>query len=410
MTPASELLRGDSNPPAALSAEDLEASLSDTGEMRSDAVLDSLHQHIALLDRAGRVVWVNLAWRRFGLENGAARPQAESVGLNYLAQCGPSARTGQDEHAAAAHAGISAVLDGSLPRFELEYPCHAPAGDRWFLMRVSPLVGTRPGAIVAHEDITTRWRLEQHRATLIAELLNANRELNDFAYVVSHDLKAPLRGISSLASWLVADLSDKLGPEGTEQLNLIASRVKRLSGLIDGILAYSRSGRSLDERCPVDLAALVPNTIDLLAPPPHIDVRIETPLPTLLIEPVKIQQVFQNLLSNAIDFIEKPSGRVTVRCARAGAAWRFSVSDNGPGIEARHFQRIFQLFQTLSSRDQRERTGVGLALVKKIVELEGGSITVESKVGAGTTFHFSLPAVPSTPSPRADPSPEAATT
>jgi signal transduction histidine kinase len=225
-------------------------------------------------------------------------------------------------------------------------------------------------------------------------LLAANRELSEFAYVVSHDLKAPLRGISSLATWLVNDFSEKLGPEGREHLALIASRVKRLAGLIDAILAYSRAGRSHVDRVPVALEPLVRNTIDLLAPPPHVRVQITGRLPEVTIEPVKIQQVFQNLLSNAIDFMDKPEGLVVVACVPEDGAWHFSVSDNGSGIEARHFQRIFQLFQTLAARDELERTGVGLALVKKIVEIEGGRVWVESTVGVGSAFHFTLPAAP----------------
>lgn len=276
--------------------------------------------------------------------------------------------------------------------FELEYPCDSPTEARWFLMRVSPLVGPHGGVVVTHETITKRWQLEQQRASLIAELQAANRELSDFAYVVSHDLKAPLRGISSLASWLISDFSDNLGEEGCGHLTLIASPAKRLSGLIDAILAYSRAGRGREERASVALGPLVRNTIDLLAPPPHVRIDIVDELPELSLQPVKIQQVFQNLLSNAIDFMDKPAGRVVVACVRDASGWHFTVADNGPGIETRHFERIFQLFQTLSSRDDHERTGVGLALVKKIVELEGGRVWVESTIGAGTTFHFTIPA------------------
>jgi signal transduction histidine kinase len=355
------------------------------------AVLDSLHMHVALLDATGVIVAVNGAWRDFGLANGATLQQANSVGSNYLDACHRADGPPPDATALAARAGIAAVLSGELPQFELEYPCHAPTAERWFLMRVTPLVGPRNGAVVTHDDITARWQLQVQHTALIAELLAANRELTDFAYVVSHDLKAPLRGISSLASWLVTDFSEKLGPEGREHLELITTRVKRLSGLIDAILAYSRAGRSRDERTPVALDPLLRNTIDLLAPPPHIEVTVLHELPLLNIEAVKIQQVFQNLLSNAIDFMDKPVGRIAIDCAREGADWHFSVADNGPGIEPRHFERIFQLFQTLASRDTLERTGVGLALVKKIIELEGGKIWVESKVGAGATFHFTIP-------------------
>lgn len=364
----------------------------DEHEIHARSVLDSLHKHIALLDKRGTIVSVNRAWRDFGIANGATPAQANAVGINYLEalrSLGPAAK---DPYAAAAQAGISDVLAGAAPNFELEYPCHSPAEERWFLMRVSPLVGPRGGAVVTHETITERRRLEQQRAGLIAELQAANRELSDFAYVVSHDLKAPLRGISSLASWLISDFSDKLGDEGRGHVELIASRVKRLSVLIDAILAYSRAGRGREERATVALGPLVSNAIDLLAPPPHISVEVVGELPALTIEAVKAQQVFQNLLSNAIDFMDKPAGRVVVACVREGADWHFTVADNGPGIEPRHFERVFQLFQTLASRDELERTGVGLALVKKIVELEGGQVWIESIVGAGATFHFTLPA------------------
>jgi signal transduction histidine kinase len=106
---------------------------------------------------------------------------------------------------------------------------------------------------------------------------------------------------------------------------------------------------------------------------------------------VKLQQVFQNLLSNAIDFMDKPAGLITVACQRQASAWHFTVCDNGPGIAPRHFERIFQLFQTLATRDERERTGVGLARVKKIVDIEGGRVWVESTPGKGAAFHFTLP-------------------
>ena len=356
------------------------------------SVLDSMHQHIVLLDTEGIIVAANSAWTEFGRCNGAKNEAIGSIGLNYFEAGIGSDGQPTDACAAAAHAGIRAVLASREAKFELEYPCHGPDEEHWFLMRVVPLVGHRRGAVVSHEDITASRLLGQQRDALIAELQIANRELNEFAYVVSHDLKAPLRGISSLANWLVADHADRIGPEGASQLVLIASRVKRLSGLIDAILAYSRAGRRQVERTPVPLEALVRNTIDLLAPPPHIHIEIVDALPQLTVQAVKLQQVFQNLLSNAIDFIDKPQGHVVVGCKRGPEGWHFTVTDNGPGIESRHFERIFQLFQTLNSRDDLERTGVGLAMVKKIVELEGGRLWLESTIGVGTTFHFILPA------------------
>lgn len=282
----------------------------------------------------------------------------------------------------------------------------------WVDTTIVPFLGPdgRPQQYVAiRAEITARKLLEEHNTEIMAELKAANRELNDFAYIVSHDLKAPLRGISSLASWLQADYAELLGPEGALQLGLIDSRVKRLGALVDGILAYSRAGRGREERRLVELDALVRNSIDLLAPPPHIEIAIDTALPCVLIDPFKAQQLFQNLLSNAIKYMDKPQGRVSLRCAaeqvkdvkKAGdedandahlPMWHFTLADNGPGIETRHFEKIFQLFQTLAPRDKVEGTGVGLALVKKIVELEGGRIWVESTPGVGSAFHFLLPA------------------
>jgi signal transduction histidine kinase len=128
----------------------------------------------------------------------------------------------------------------------------------------------------------------------------------------------------------------------------------------------------------------------MLAPPAHITV-VASALPQIRMDPTKAQQLFQNLLSNAVKYMDKPSGRVTVSCAAAAGFWHFSIADNGPGIEEKYFERVFQLFQTLAPRDEVESTGVGLAVVKKIVETEGGQIWIESVVGHGATFHFTLP-------------------
>jgi len=241
------------------------------------------------------------------------------------------------------------------------------------------------------EDITERKQAETRQVQLLQELKSVNRELNDFAYVVSHDLKAPLRAIGSLAHWIAADYADQLGAEGQEQLNLLVSRVKRMHALIDGILKYSRLGRSREERAKVNLNKLMAEVIDMIAPPPQIELKIETDLPVVVGEKTRLQQLFQNLLSNAIKFMDKPQGEIRVGRIEKGDEWQFYVADNGPGIETKHFAKIFQLFQTLAPRDEFESTGVGLTLVKKIVELHGGKIWVESNVGEGTTFFFTLP-------------------
>lgn len=251
------------------------------------------------------------------------------------------------------------------------------------------------------DALTTRKRAEERQAQLLRQVEAANQELNEFAYVVSHDLKAPLRAIDSLARWLLADYGDKFDADGREQVGLLIGRVDRMRALIDGILQYSRAGRLRTEGGPVNLATLVPEVIENLAPPAHVRVTVEGRFPVVIGERVRFEQVFQNLLSNAIKYNDKPQGRVRVGCAAepetdegGGRFWRLFVADNGPGIEEKDFGRVFLLFQTLRPRDEADSTGVGLSVVKKIVETSGGRIWLESVVGKGTTFHFTLPVAP----------------
>jgi light-regulated signal transduction histidine kinase (bacteriophytochrome) len=215
--------------------------------------------------------------------------------------------------------------------------------------------------------------------------------LKDFAYVVSHDLKAPLRGIKTLADWLSTDFADKLDENGKEQMNLLLARVDRMHNLIEGVLQYSRVGRVREEEAQVDLNELIPDVVDMVAPQENITITVGNELPVLDCVKTAIGQVFQNLLGNAVKYIDKPKGKIQIGCVEENDFWKFSVTDNGPGIEEKHFERIFRIFQTLSPRDELESTGIGLSVVKKIVELHGGEIWVESKVGEGTTFFFTLP-------------------
>jgi len=245
--------------------------------------------------------------------------------------------------------------------------------------------------IAVARDITERKRMEEKQATLLEQVESINRELKDFAYIVSHDLKAPLRGIKTLADWIATDYADKLDEEGREQMNLLSSRVDRMHNLIDGVLQYSRVGREKVKRVRVNLNELVSEVIEMIAPPEKIVVTVEDELPVVECGETRIMQVFQNLLSNAVKYMDKPQGQITIGCVEENGFWKFSVADNGPGIEEKYFEKIFQIFQTLSPRDEFESTGVGLSVVKKIVELFGGKIWVESKLGEGSTFFFTLP-------------------
>jgi signal transduction histidine kinase/HAMP domain-containing protein len=234
-------------------------------------------------------------------------------------------------------------------------------------------------------------RVNEHLAETVRELRRSNRELQDFAYVTAHDLKAPLRGIGTLTDWIAVDYADKFDEDGQEQLHLLKGRVSRMSELIDSILHYSEIGRTAKCLERIDLSALLPEIITQVAPPENVEIAVEDGLPTVVFERVRLVQIFQNLLSNAIKYMDKPQGRVRIGCRTDEDSWTFHVADNGPGIKEKYFEKIFQMFQTLASRDDVESTGIGLSVVKKIIELHGGAIWVESKVGEGTTFFFTLP-------------------
>ncbi|MDD3364960.1 MAG: PAS domain S-box protein, partial [Syntrophomonas sp.] len=241
------------------------------------------------------------------------------------------------------------------------------------------------------EDITERRAAEQRSLDLMLELKSVNSELKDFAYIVSHDLKAPLRGIRSLAEWIYSDYYDKFDGEGKEQLTMLMKRSKRMHNLLDGILRYSRLSYSKEDNTSINLNDIVMEAIQMLEPPDNISIIIDNELPLLMLNRTRTQQLFENLIDNAIKYMDKDNGQVRISCQNQGEFWQFSVQDNGCGIENRYFEKIFTIFQTLKSRDEFESTGIGLTIVNKIVELYGGKIWVESKIGEGSTFHFTLP-------------------
>ena len=199
--------------------------------------------------------------------------------------------------------------------------------------------------------------------------------------------------MKTLALWILDDCGDKFDTKATQQMNLLLDRVDRIYNLIDGVLRYSKVGQASGESTKLDLEQFIPEVIDMVVPPENIKVTIENKLPTIICEETHIMQVFQNLLSNAIKYMDKPQGYVRVGCVDDEAFWRFSISDNGPGIEEKHFERIFRMFQTLSVSEHVQGTGVGLTVVKKIVELYGGRIWVASEVGSGSTFFFTFPKI-----------------
>jgi len=250
------------------------------------------------------------------------------------------------------------------------------------------------GIMVHAVDVTVQVRArreveeaaeELHRLT--AALERSNTDLDQFAYVASHDLKAPLRGIGNLAQWIEDDLSAVLTDETRSHMTLLKGRVQRMEALIDGILAYSRAGRTEGHEEQVDVGRMLADAVELMQPAPHIRVRIGA-MPTLRTDRVQLQQVLMNLIANAIKHGAAAEPVIEVSAIGTPEGWEFAVADNGPGIAPEYHERIWQIFQTLVARDKVEGTGIGLSLVKKIVEGRGGRAWVESAVGKGATFRF----------------------
>jgi signal transduction histidine kinase len=210
-------------------------------------------------------------------------------------------------------------------------------------------------------------------------------------YIVSHDLKAPLRGISNLSQWIEDDLEGSLAPEIQEQMTLLRSRVNRMSTTIDGLLDYARIGRTGETIELVSVNELLAETIDSLAPPSGFTIVVSPSLPTFKANRLLLCQVFANLISNSIKHHDRSDGKIHISSQEFSDSYRFIVVDDGPGIDPQHHDKIFAIFQAVNPQSSPDSTGIGLSIVKKIVETSGGSIQLESAIGKGSTFSFTWP-------------------
>jgi signal transduction histidine kinase len=243
-------------------------------------------------------------------------------------------------------------------------------------------------------QILKRSEAERELSLNNLNLTRSNRDLEDFAYVASHDLKAPLRGIDSAAKWLEEDLRSILSDESQKILMLMRNRISRMERLLADLLTYSRAGRTDTAVMKTDLRKMIDNIVQMLSPPAYIKVRIRGELPVIVTASAQLEQVLRNLINNAIKHHDKQQGEVIISCGGNESVLEFLVRDDGPGIAPEFHDRIFKLFQTLKRRDEVEGSGMGLAIVKKLVEQQNSFITVHSLGdGTGTEFRFGWPAL-----------------
>ncbi|MCB9233969.1 MAG: GHKL domain-containing protein [Bacteroidia bacterium] len=281
---------------------------------------------------------------------------------------------------------------------DLEFLRHdSPAGPEiiWTLhdmtreySRLRQVLELKDASLVGSEITRQQNTLLQN---YVARLEQANEDLDRFAYIVSHDLKTPLRGIRNLSTWIAEDLGENLPQEIKDHITLLQKQVLKMDSLIEGVLKYSRAARELLHLEPVMISELLEEIRKSLQGKNGIKVVVKGDMPILTTSRSMLEQVFSNLIHNAVLHHDKTEGEVVISCENLDGFTRFTVEDDGPGISPEYHQKIFEIFQTLGTNKNEENTGVGLAIVKKIIQEAGGAITLESDKGKGARFSFTWP-------------------
>lgn len=347
---------------------------------RLEEVVGSISEVLVQLDGEGNFTYLNHAW-----ENITGYPVHASLGQN-LAGFFPSLESREK---------LMALLDLKTEGKEETVKIVTANGDeKWLGVSLSPYHngGEHIGYTGTLSDVTARVSAETKLKAYMRDLERINAELDQFAYVVSHDLKAPLRAINNLSEWIEEDISDMLEGETKDQFKLLRGRVHRMENLINGILSYSRAGRIKTVKEKFAVRGLVDELCESFSTKKPLSFKIEGDSATEIeAEKIALTQILQNMISNGIKYNDKPEIEITVGWKDLGTQFEFYVGDNGPGISPEFHERIFVIFQTLQARDEVESTGVGLAIVKKILDEKHSTIRIESTMGEGTTFFFTWP-------------------
>jgi len=282
-----------------------------------------------------------------------------------------------------AEQAFAKAIEGEVGRFD-GYCATAKGTPRWWEVVVTPMFDAENRV----QDILSVSRDITAYKTAQAALQKRNQELDRYTYVVTHDLKAPLRAISNLSGWIIEDLDDRLPPENQEHLNLLEQRVQRMIALIDGLLELSKIGRQKLSSESIHLTELVDEIIDSLSPNTGFKIAYAKSLPIISTKRILLTQVLSNLISNAIKHHDRDEGQIEITIQSDDAHYQFAIADDEPGVAESERERIFEIFQTLKNNTSNTNTGIGLALVKKIIEEEGGKLWLEENTPRGCRFNF----------------------
>ena len=250
------------------------------------------------------------------------------------------------------------------------------------------LQGETIGSIGIHLDITPLKTLQFQKENILKELEQKNKDLNEYAHIVSHDLKSPLRSIDALVSWIKMDNADMFDDVTLQNFNLISKTLETMEKIISDVLEYSSAGANTSKQESVNLNKTLNNLKKVLFIPENISLNVLTKLPIIVGDDIKFQQLFQNLIGNAIKFSDKEKGIVEIDCVEKSTYYQFSIKDNGMGIEKKYHDKIFKAFHSLNKSE--DSSGIGLSIVRKIIDLYKGKIWLESEPNVGTTFYFTL--------------------
>ncbi|NIJ55296.1 sensor histidine kinase [Dyadobacter arcticus] len=345
---------------------------------RLEEVVSSITEVLVQLDKSGNIIYLNNAW-----ENITGYTVSESLNRNWMDFFSDSAEE------------IHQILESDLQTIEATIKIFtANKKEIWVGVSLSHQYAgdQHVGYIGTFSDVTERINADKKLKSYMRDLERINAELDQFAYVVSHDLKAPLRAINNLSEWIEEDISHMLEGETIDQFRLLRGRVHRMESLINGILSYSRAGRIKTVRERFVIKTLLDDLCETFSNKGTVRFNLEGNLDLILdTEKITLSQILQNLISNGIKYNDKPEVEIAIGWTEDATKFEFYVGDNGPGISPEFHERIFVIFQTLQARDEMESTGVGLAIVKKILDEKGGVIRIESKMNEGTKFFFTWP-------------------